>query len=44
MSLIFKQENAPPVVVETLLDLGWREFDPKTDPDIAWNIYWKSQR
>jgi hypothetical protein len=44
MTLIFKHEKAPAVVLETLVELGWREFDPKTDPENAWNLFWKSSR
>ena len=44
MTLIFQHEKAPAVVIETLNELGWREFDPKTDHEDAWNLYWKSSR
>lgn len=44
MNLIFKQEKAPPVVAETLLQMGWKEFDPKTDPADSWHLFWKTSR
>lgn len=42
--MIFKQEKAPPVVAETLLKLGWTEFDPKVHSEQDWHLFWKTQR
>ena len=44
MTLVFKLDHAPPVVAETLEQMGWREFDPQTDSESAWHLYWKTQR
>ena len=44
MTLIFKQDRAPPVVIETLTSMGWREFDEATDDPDAWNLLWKPTR
>ena len=43
-TLIFKLDYAPPVVAETLEQMGWREFDSKIDNESSWNLYWKTQR
>lgn len=42
MNLIFKVEKAPPVIAETLLEMGWREFDPNTDSSDSWHLFWKT--
>jgi hypothetical protein len=42
--LVFKTEKAPPVVAETLLAIGWREHDPKRDPENGWHLFWKTLR
>lgn len=44
MTLIFKQDRAPPVLIETLENMGWREFDEKEDGEDDWNLLWKPTR
>lgn len=44
MTLIFKQDRMPPVVMNTLLEMGWVEFDEKIHEEDEWNIYWKPSR
>jgi len=44
MTLIFKQDRAPPVVIETLISMGWRELDEDEDEAEDWNLHWKPTR
>jgi|688.fasta_scaffold2662305_1 hypothetical protein len=44
MALIFKQDRAPQVVIDTLLDMGWTEFDKKVHTEECWNLFWKPSR
>ena len=44
MTLIFKHDRMPPVVMNTLLEMGWVEFDEKTHDEEEWNIFWKPTR
>lgn len=44
MALIFKHDRMPALVMNTLLDLGWVEYDEKIHEEDEWNIYWKPTR
>ena len=44
MALIFKGGSMPPVVENTLLSMGWIEFDEKIHEEDEWNLNWKGTR
>ena len=44
MALIFKHDRMPQVVMQTLLSMGWIEYDEKIHEEDEWNIYWKGTR
>ena len=44
MTLIFKQDRMPPIVYQTLVEMGWREFDETIHQEDQWNILWKPTR
>ena len=44
MALVFKQDRMPAVVMNTLLSMGWVEWDEKIHDEEEWNIYWKPTR
>jgi hypothetical protein len=44
MEWIFMVDRAPPVIAETLIKMGWREYDPNTDSPDRWHLFWKSTR
>ncbi len=44
MALIFKHSNMPMVVQDTLLGLGWVEYDEENHEEDEWNLHWKGSR
>lgn len=44
MTLVFKHAGMPAVVMNTLLNMGWVEFDEKIHDEDEWNIFWKGTR
>ena len=44
MTLIYKQDRMPGVVLGIFQDLGWEEFDEKVHSDDEWNVHWKPTR
>ena len=44
MALIFKHGGMPPVVMQTLLEMGWVEYDENTHEEDEWNLHWKGTR
>eukprot|EP00347_Sterkiella_histriomuscorum_P012493 403368368 len=44
MTLIYKLDNAPPVVQSALDELGWHEFDEDEHQPEQWNLFWKTTR
>ena len=44
MTLIFRHNGIPPVVQQTLLSMGWVEFDENVHEEDEWNIFWKGAR
>ena len=44
MTLVFKHDRMPPVVMNTLLAMGWVEFDEQIHDEDEWNIFWKGTR
>lgn len=44
MTLIYKQDRMPQVVVQVLSELGWVEFDEKEHDEDEWNLHWKPTR
>lgn len=45
MTLIYKVVNSiPPIVQQTMDELGWVEFDEHKHREDEWNILWKPTR
>ena len=44
MTLIYKQDRMPGVVLGIFQDLGWDEFDEKVHNEDEWNVHWKPTR
>ena len=44
MTLIYKQDRMPGVVLGIFQELGWEEYDEKIHNDEEWNVHWKPTR
>ena len=44
MTLIYKHDRMPAVVIGIFQDLGWDEFDEKEHNEDEWNVHWKPTR
>ena len=44
MTLIYKEDKTPPVVLQVLNEMGWIEFDEDLHQPDEWNLNWKSIR
>ena len=44
MTLVYKFDRVPAMVVSVFQDLGWDEFDEKVHNEDEWNVHWKPTR
>ena len=44
MTLIYKQDRMPGIVLSIFQELGWEEHDEKIHNDEEWNVHWKPTR